>query len=124
MLAQFRAVEPGPEQQGGLAAMGGHPPQVIGDPAADASLGGVVFAQHGDEAGLVLAEQLREDGGSERKLVREMVIQRADTHLGFATHLVEGGRQSAVEREPASCGVQQPGPRVGAGSRGHEDYSS
>ena len=60
------------------------------------------------EPRLVLADQLRVDGRGESGLVREVVVQRADTHLGLAPNLVERGHECAVDREPAPRHLQQP----------------
>src|SRR6478609_10471328 len=119
-------VGPVTEEQPGLAAVLAHPLQVIGHPASDAVFRGVVLAQNGNEPRLVLADQLRIDGRDESWLVREVVIQRPDTHFGLAPNLVERGRERAVDREPAPRHVQQPVPGVGRlrTRARHEEYSS
>ena len=79
---------------------------------SDAAFCGVVLAQHGDETRLVLADQLRVDGRGESRFVGEMVVERADAHLGLAPNLVQRGHECAVGREPAPRHLQQPVPRV------------
>ena len=109
-VAQRSTVEPVTKQHAGLAAVLGHPPQVIRDAAQDAGFCGVVVAQHRDEPRLVLADQLRVDGRRESRLVREVVVERADTDLGLAPHLVQRGDERAVDGESAPSHLQQPAP--------------
>jgi len=111
-VAQRRTVDPVTEQQPGLCSVPGHPPQVICHAASDAALRGVVLAQHGDKTRLVLADQLRVDGRGEGRFVREVVVQRADAHLGLAPDVVQRGHECAIGREPAPRHPQQPVPRV------------
>ena len=104
-FVQLRAVEPVAQQQRRLAAVGGHPPQMMCDAAADPALRGVVTAQHRHESRLVLAHHLGVDRGRQRGFVREVVVQRADADLGVPSDLIErrGEAPSAANRRRADC---------------------